>query len=68
MTITAKPGDPLTRMEYAVAEILTVHTVAEVAAALYLSQNTVKSHKARVFRKLGINRRREIAAALGVAA
>jgi DNA-binding CsgD family transcriptional regulator len=35
-------------------------TNAEIARDLFISENTVKSHVSRVFKKLGITRRREI--------
>lgn len=35
-------------------------TNADIAKELYISENTVKSHISRVFKKLGVSRRREI--------
>lgn len=34
-------------------------TYQEIASALYVSRNTVKSHTASVFRKLAVSSRRE---------
>jgi LuxR family maltose regulon positive regulatory protein len=35
-------------------------SVAEIAAALHLSTNTVKSHARSLYRKLGVHHRREL--------
>ncbi len=60
----------LTRRERAVLTQLATHlTYAEIARALFVSVNTVKTHVAHVYAKLGVSRRSdavERAAALGI--
>jgi LuxR family maltose regulon positive regulatory protein len=52
--------DPLTARERAVLRYLaTTMSIAEIAAELYLSVNTVKTHLAAIYRKLPARRRRE---------
>lgn len=56
----------LTERERAVAEqVATGATNAEAAAALYLSPSTVKRHLERIYGRLGLTSREELAAALG---
>jgi LuxR family transcriptional regulator, maltose regulon positive regulatory protein len=53
------PVDALTERELAVLELLpTSMTYEEMAAALHLSVNTVKTYLKVVYRKLGADRRR----------
>jgi DNA-binding CsgD family transcriptional regulator len=57
---TAAPVDGLTDRETAVLQYLpTLMSNAEIARALHLSINTVKSHLKAVYRKLGADGRRE---------
>ena len=57
-------GDELTAAERRVAELVAEgRTNREVAAALYLTERTVESHLSRVYAKLGIRSRTELAAA-----
>lgn len=52
--------DPLTERERAVLRYLaTSMSTAEIAAELYLSVNTIKTHLAAIYRKLAAARRRE---------
>jgi DNA-binding CsgD family transcriptional regulator len=49
---------PLTRREHAVlAELSLGGSYADVADALFVSENTVKTHLSSVYRKLGVDRR-----------
>lgn len=51
---------PLTDREHAVLRLLpTMMSNEEIASALYLSVNTVKTHLRALYRKLGVNRRRD---------
>jgi DNA-binding CsgD family transcriptional regulator len=57
-----EPGDPgigaLTRREHEVlAELSLGGSYADVADALFVSENTVKTHLSSVYRKLGVDRR-----------
>jgi DNA-binding CsgD family transcriptional regulator len=62
----APSGRVLTPAEERVAELVAEgKTNREVAAALFLSQRTVEGHLSRVFGKLGITHRAELAHALG---
>ena len=56
----AAPGQPLTARELAVLRRLSgTGTNVEVARALYISPNTLKSHLRTLYRKLGASSRRE---------
>ena len=51
-------GTPLSPSERSVLEQLATHlTLPEVAEHLYISRNTVKSHTASIYRKLGVSSR-----------
>jgi LuxR family transcriptional regulator, maltose regulon positive regulatory protein len=58
--------EPLTRREQEVLHLLTQRlTAGEIAQQLFLSEQTVKRHRANIYQKLGANSRRDaIAAAL----
>ena len=59
----ATPAGALTPQEQAVADLARAgRTNKEIAAQLYLSVNTVETHLAHVFRKLGITRRWQLIA------
>jgi DNA-binding CsgD family transcriptional regulator len=59
----ATPTGALTPQEEAVADLARAgRTNKEIAAQLYLSVNTVETHLAHVFRKLGITRRWQLIA------
>ena len=54
------PGEPLTRSEMRVLHYLPTHMgTPEIAAELFLSANTVKTHLRHLYRKLGAHNRRE---------
>jgi DNA-binding CsgD family transcriptional regulator len=60
--------EPLTAREREVALLAAGgRSSREIADVLYLSTRTVETHLARVYRKLGISTRSELAAALGTA-
>ena len=61
----ATPGALTPAEERVAALVAEGKTNREVASALFLSERTVEGHLARVFAKLGIKQRTEIAAALG---
>lgn len=55
--------EPLTEREQAVLRFLaTTMSTAEIAAELYLSINTIKTHLGSIYRKLAANRRRDAVA------
>jgi DNA-binding NarL/FixJ family response regulator len=57
------PSGALTPQEQAVADLARAgRTNKEIASQLYLSVNTVETHLAHVFRKLGISRRWQLIA------
>ncbi len=56
---TDSPTDLSAREREILAYLRTPMTIAEIAAALYLSVNTVKTHVQSVYRKLGVQSRRE---------
>ena len=52
--------DGLTKREQALlAELPSMRTVEEIAGSLFVSINTVKTHLRGIYRKLGVNRRRD---------
>jgi LuxR family transcriptional regulator, maltose regulon positive regulatory protein len=56
----AWPGEPLTQSETRVLRYLPTHLAApEIAAELFLSANTVKTHLRHLYQKLGAHSRRE---------
>lgn len=62
----AAPTPPLTSSELAVLRLLPAHmTNQEIAEALFLSINTVKTHLRSVYRKLGVTTRRQAIARSG---
>ena len=53
-------AEPLTKRELSVLSYLTTTmTMAEIAAELHVSTNTVKTHVAATYRKLEVQNRRE---------
>jgi DNA-binding CsgD family transcriptional regulator len=67
-TVAKRPGgvgEQLTRQEAAIVRLaISGRTNPEIASALFLSPRTVEWHLRKVFTKLGIGSRRELAAAL----
>jgi LuxR family maltose regulon positive regulatory protein len=53
----ARSAEPLSPAELAVLRLLPHRSVREMAEALYLSANTIKSHVRAIYRKLGVNPR-----------
>jgi LuxR family maltose regulon positive regulatory protein len=54
------PPEPLTERELAVLTYLpTMLKTGEIAADLFVSGNTVKTHQQAIYRKLGVNNRRD---------
>jgi LuxR family transcriptional regulator, maltose regulon positive regulatory protein len=53
--------EPLTEREQAVLSLLRKSmSVSEIARELYLSGNTVKTHRRAIYRKLGVRTREEV--------
>jgi LuxR family maltose regulon positive regulatory protein len=53
-------ADPLTEREQAVMGLLGRSlSVSQIARELFLSENTVKTHRRAIYRKLGVNSREE---------
>jgi DNA-binding CsgD family transcriptional regulator len=68
LELTVPMGQPLTGREREVALLAARgRTSPQIAAMLYLSVRTVDTHLSRVYRKLMIGGRHELAAALGIA-
>ena len=64
MTGESRHLGALTRREREVADLATDGlTNPQIAGRLFVSQKTVETHMANIFRKLGVSSRREIAAA-----
>jgi LuxR family transcriptional regulator, maltose regulon positive regulatory protein len=59
----SRPGrglpEPLTAAELRILKLLPTSTYPEMAAALYISHNTVKTHLRSVYQKLGVTSRAE---------
>jgi DNA-binding CsgD family transcriptional regulator len=59
------PADGLTETERRIAALVAQgHTNREVAAALFVTENTVQTHVRHIFQKLGLRSRTELAARL----
>jgi len=57
------PADGLTETERRVADLIAQgRTNREIAAAMFVTQNTVQTHLRHIFRKLGVRSRTELAA------
>ena len=59
---TTRPAELPSPAELAVLRLLGQYTVREIADALYLSVNTIKSHIRSIYRKLGVGSREEAVA------
>jgi LuxR family transcriptional regulator, maltose regulon positive regulatory protein len=53
------PATPLTDAELRVLKLLPTTSYAQMAATLYISYNTVKSHLRSIYQKLGVSSRSE---------
>jgi DNA-binding CsgD family transcriptional regulator len=78
VTIESTPSSDLTRLLLAAhglsrreqdvcREVLAGRSTAEIAAALFISPNTVQDHLKSVFDKVGVRSRRELVARLALA-
>jgi DNA-binding CsgD family transcriptional regulator len=52
-------AEPLTAAEQRILELLPTSTYLEIAATLYISRNTVKTHLRSIYQKLGVGSRAE---------
>jgi LuxR family maltose regulon positive regulatory protein len=52
-------AEPLTAAEQRILELLPTSTYLEIAATLYISRNTVKTHLRSIYQKLGVGSRSE---------
>jgi LuxR family maltose regulon positive regulatory protein len=63
-TSPSGPTDALTDRELTLlAELPSMHTAEEIAELLFVSVNTIKTHLRSIYRKLGVNHRRDAIAA-----
>jgi LuxR family maltose regulon positive regulatory protein len=53
------PGGLTNREQDLLAELPSMRTTGEIADSLFVSVNTVKTHLRGIYRKLGVNRRRD---------
>ena len=53
------PAEPLTAAELRVLKLLPTSTYPQIAATLYISRSTVKTHLRSVYQKLGVASRSE---------
>ena len=51
--------EPLTPAELRILKLLPTSTYPQMAAALYISRNTVKTHRRSIYQKLGVTSRSE---------
>ena len=58
----ARSAEPLSPAELAVLRLLPHRSVREIAEALYLSANTIKSHIRAIYRKLAVHTREDAVA------
>ena len=60
---TARPGkgliEPLTQAELRILRLLPTSSYLQMAATLYISRNTVKTHLRSIYLKLGVSSRPE---------
>ena len=54
-----KLAEPLTAAEVRILKLLPTSTYLQIAAMLYVSHNTVKSHLRSIYQKLGVSSRLE---------
>ena len=55
----SRPVEPLTAAEQRVMKLLPTSTCPQIAANLYLSRCTIKTHLQSIYRKLGVTSRSE---------
>jgi LuxR family maltose regulon positive regulatory protein len=53
------PAEQLTAAEERILELLPTSTYLQIAAILYVSRNTVKTHLRSIYQKLGVSSRGE---------